>query len=85
MVEDGMGAIVLTHLVANHRIVTTSETGRELQMHRRIVYFINLDGYDFLQLLDLLLHLNSLRCLISEALYKILHISHFLLLVLVSP
>ena len=84
MIENGMGAIVLTHLVADDRIVSASETGRELQMHRRVIHLVDLDGNNLLQLFDLLLHLNSLRSLIPEALDKRFHVCHFLLLVLVG-
>ena len=54
-------------------------------MHRRIIHLVDLDGDDLFQLPDLLLHLNSLRGLIAETLDKVFHISHFLLLILVSP
>ena len=53
-------------------------------MHGRVVYLINLDGNNLFQLLDLLLNLYSLRSLIAETLDEVLHLSHFLLLILVG-
>ena len=84
MVENNV-IVGLPHLVADNGIVATTEAGRELQVHGRIINLIHLDGHDLLQLLHLLLHLHGLRSLIAETLYKRLHISDFLLLVLVSP
>ena len=54
-------------------------------MQGRIVHLVDLYGYYFLQLLDLLLNLNGLRGLIAETLNKLAHVGHLLLLVLVSP
>ena len=80
-----MGTIILTYIVADDGVITTSETRRELQVHRRVVHLIDLDRNNLLQLLDLLLNLNSLCGLITEALDEGLHVSHFLLLVLIGP
>ena len=85
MIEHRMGAIVLAHIITDDRIVATSETRRELQVHRGVVHLVNLDGHDLLQLLDFLLHLHGLRGLIAEALDEGLHLCHFFLLVLVGP
>ena len=85
MVEDRVVAIVLAHIVANHRIITAAKARRELQMHLLVVHLVHFDGYDFLQLFDAALHLHSLGWLVAEPLYKILDVSDFLLLVLVSP
>ena len=53
-------------------------------MHCRIVDLVNLDRDNLLQLLDFLLYLYGFRGLIAEALYKLAHLRHFLLLVLVG-
>ena len=84
MVEHGMRAIVLSHLITDQGIVATPQTRREFQMHRRVIHLVDLDGHDLLQLFDLLLHLHSLRSLIAEALNEVLHLRHLLLLVLVG-
>ena len=84
MVEDGMRTIVLAHLVADDGIVAGAQTGREFQVHRRVVDLVDLNGNDLLQLLDLLLHLHGFGSLIAEALDKRLHVGHLLLLVLVG-
>ena len=85
MIEHRVSAIVLAHIITDDRIVATSETRRELQVHRGVVHLVNLDGHDLLQLLDFLLHLHGLRGLIAEALDEGLHLCHLLLLVLVGP
>ena len=54
-------------------------------MHLFVIHLIHLDRHNFLQLLDATLHLYGLGRFISESLYKVLNISDFLLLVLVSP
>ena len=84
MIEDGVLTIVLAHLLADDGIVAAAQTGRELQVHRRTIHLIDLDGYDLLQLFDLLLHLHGLRGLIAEAFDECLHVGHLLLLVLVG-
>ena len=80
-----MLAIVLAHLVADDRIVAAAEARRELEVHLLVIDLIHLDRHDFLQLFDTTLHLYRLGWLISESLYKVLDVSDFLLLVLVSP
>ena len=80
-----MLAITLRHLVADDGVVATSKTGRELQVHGRVIDLVDLDGHDFLQLLHLLLHLHGLRGLVAETLDEVLHLGDFLLLVLVGP
>ena len=84
MVENGMSTIVLTYLITDQGIVATPQTGWEFQMHGRVVHLVNLDGNDLLELFDLLLYLYSLGSLIAEALDEVLHLCHFLLLVLVG-
>ena len=84
MVEDGMLAIILSHLIADDRIIATAETRRELEMHLLGIHLIHLDRNDFLQLLDAALHLYSLGWLIAETLDEVLNIGYFLLLVLIS-
>ena len=84
MIENSVGTIVLPHVITDNRIITAAQTWRKLQVHRRVVHLVDLDGHDFLQLLNLLLHLNSLGGLIAETLDEILHLCHFLLLVLVG-
>ena len=79
-----MITVFLLHLLADHGVVTTAQTRRELQSHGTAVHLINLDGHDLLQLLDLLLHLHRLRGLITEALDERPHVGYLLLLVLVS-
>ena len=79
-----MFAIRLPHLVADDRIVTAPKTGRELQVKGGVVDLIDLDGHNLLQLFHLLLHLHGLRGLVSESLDKVLHLSDFLLLVLIG-
>ena len=85
VVEHGVGAVILAHVVADDGVIAASQAGRKLQMHGRIVYIVYLDGHYLLQLFYLLLNLYSLGGLIAESFDKCLHISHFLLLVLVSP
>ena len=84
MIEDGMGTIVLSDFVADHWVIPTTQTRREFQVHRRVVDLVDLDRHDLLQLLDFLLHLDSLRSLITETLDEVLHLCHFLLLILVG-
>ena len=85
MIENHMLSIILAYLIADNRIITASQTRRELEMHLFVIHLIHLDRYNFLQLLDATLHLYRLSRFISESLYKVLNISDFLLLVLVSP
>ena len=84
MVEDGMIAIILSHLIADNRIIAATETRRELEMHLLGIHLVHLDRNDFLQLLDAALHLYSLGWLIAESLDEVLDIGYFLLLVFVS-
>ena len=84
MVEDGMIAIILSHLIADDRIIAAAETRRELEMHLLGIHLVHLDRNDFLQLLDAALHLYSLGWLIAESLDEVLDIGYFLLLVFVS-
>ena len=84
MVEDGMLAIILSHLIADNRIIAATETRRELEMHLLGIHLVHLDRNDFLQLLDAALHLYSLGWLIAESLDEVLDIGYFLLLVLVG-
>ena len=84
ILEHGMLAVVLAHVLADDGVVARAKARREPQMHRCIVHFVHLDRHNLLQLLYAALHLNSLRRFVSEALYKVLYISYFLLLVLVS-
>ena len=84
MIKDGMSTIILTYFIADHGIVAASQTGWEFQMHSGVIHLVYLDRHNLLQLLYLLLHLYSLSGLITESLDKGLHISHFLLLVLIG-
>ena len=83
VVKHQMG-IGLLHLVADDGIVPGAQTGRELQMHGRIVNLVHLNGNYLLQLFDFLLYLHSLRGLIAETVYEGLHVLNLLLLVLVG-
>ena len=83
VVEDEV-VVSLPHLIANHRIVTRTQTGRELQVHGRVVHLVNLNGHYLFQLLHLLLHLHGLGSLITETFNKLLHVGNLLLLVLVG-
>ena len=85
LVEDGVVAVGLLQVLADDGIVAAPEAGRELQVHGGRVDIVHLDGHDLLELLHLLLYLYGLGCLVSESLYKRLHVSDFPLLVLVSP
>ena len=84
MREHRMVTVRFPDILANDGIVTTAQTGRELQVHGSIVHLVHLDRYDFLQLLDLLLYLYRLGRLIAESLNELTHISDLLLLVLVG-
>ena len=84
MVEDGVGAVILAHLIADDRIIATSETRREFEVHLLVVNLIYLDRHDFLELLDSALHLNRLGWLVAEPLDKILDVGNLLLLVFVG-
>ena len=84
MVEDGVGAVILAHLIADDRIIATSEARREFEVHLLVVNLIHLDRHDFLELLDSALHLNRLGRLVAESLDEILDVGNFLLLVFVS-
>ena len=84
MVENGMGTIILAHLITDDRIIATSETRREFEVHLLVVNLIHLDRHDFLELLDSALHLNRLGRLVAESLDEILDVGNFLLLVFVS-
>ena len=53
-------------------------------MHRCVVNLVHLNRHNLLQLLYAALHLYGLCRFVSEAFYKVLYISYFLLLVLVS-
>ena len=82
--EHRMLTIGLSDALAYHRIVTTAQTGRELQVHGGIINLIHLYRHDLLQLFNLLLYLHSLGCLITETLYKLAHVRNLLLLILVG-
>ena len=82
--EHRMFTVALPYLLADHRIITTAQTRRELQSHGTAVNLINLNRYDLLQLLDLLLYLHSFRGLVTETLNESLHLGNLLLLVLVG-
>ena len=85
MFKHGVVAVVLSHVVANDRIVTTSQAGRKMEMHGRIVDFVHFHWYDLLQLANALLHLHGLCGLIAEALDKLLDVGYLLLLVGIGP
>ena len=82
--EYRMVAIALSNILTDHRIIATTQTRWELQMHCRIVDLIYLDRNDFLQLLYFLLYLYGLSGLITEAFNKLAHLSNLFLLVLVG-
>ena len=84
MVEDGMIALILSHLIADDRIIAATETRKELEMHLLGINPVHLDRNDFLQLLDAALYLYSFGRLIAESLDEVLDIGYFLLLVLVG-
>ena len=85
MIEHRVGTVVLANLITDNRIIAATQARWKLQMHGRIIYIINLDRHYLFQLFYLLLNLYGLGSLIAETFDKCLHISHFLLLVLVSP
>ena len=76
--------IFLFDFFADDRIVAAAQTWRKLQVHSRIVDLVHFDRHNLLQLLHLLLHLNGFRGFVAETLDEVLHLSHFLLLVLVG-
>ena len=79
-----MLAVVLAHVLTDDGVVARAKARRKLQMHRCVVHFVHLNRHNLLQLLYAALHLNGLRRFVSETFYKVLYISYFLLLVLVS-
>ena len=79
-----MGTIVFPHILTDDGIVTTTQTGWEFQMHGSIVHLINFYRNYLFELFDLLLHLHCLGRFVTEALDKVLHVCHFLLLVLIG-
>ncbi len=82
--EYSMRPIILAQFIADNRIIATAKTGRKLEVHRLVVDLIDLDGHDFLQLLDATLHLNRLGWLVPETLDKVLDVGDLFLLVFVS-
>lgn len=54
MVEDGVCTVILAHLIADDRIIATSETWREFEVHLLVVNLIYLDRHDFSSCLILL-------------------------------
>ena len=54
-------------------------------MQRRVVDLVHLDGHDFLQLANLLLHLHGFRGLVAEAVDELARLLNLALLVLVGP
>ena len=83
MVEDNT-IIGFLDLVADHGIVTTSQTGRELQVHGRVVHLVDLDNLHLFQLAQTLLYLDGLGRLITEALHKVTYVGHLFLLILIG-
>ena len=79
-----MFSILLLHIISYHRIVSRSRCWWEFQTYVRIIYLINFYALYLFKLLDTALHLNCLRWFISKALYKILYIFYFFLLILIS-
>ena len=53
-------------------------------MHGSTIDLINLDRYNFLQLLNFLLHLYRLGSLIAETIDELPHVCHLFLLVLIG-
>ena len=84
LVEHLMLAVFFTYAVANHRIITTAQAGRELQMHGSIVHFVDFNGHNLLKLLHFLLHLHGFCGLIAEAVNESAHVGNLFLLVLVG-
>ena len=84
MIKDRVIAVSLTHFVANDRIVTRTQTGRELQPQGTVIHLIDLYRNNLSQLLDAALHLHGLGGLVAKLLYKVLHIGNFFLLILVG-
>ena len=82
--EHFVYSITLSYFVAYHGIIAAAQTWRELQAQGRVVHLVNLYRLYLLQLPYLLLHLNSLRCLIAETLDERLGIGNLLLLVLIG-
>ena len=77
-------SVFLPHILAYHGIIAAAQAWRELQAQGGVVHLVNLYRFYLLQLPYLLLHLNSLRCLIAEPLNERLGIGNLLLLVLIG-
>ena len=78
-----MLTIIFPYIITDYRVVTASQTWRELEPHLRIVYIVYLYRHYFLKLLNTTLHLHRLCWLITESLNEILYVCYFLLLILV--
>ena len=83
--EHRMPAVILAHLVADDWIIATAQARGELQVHGGVVDLVDLYRHNLGQLLYAALHLHGLCGLVTEALYELLHVCDFLLLVLVCP
>ena len=83
--EDTMLAISLANLITDDGEITASHRAGELEVQGTIINLINFNGHNLLQLSYLLLNLNGLCSLITEALNESPGIGYLLLLVLQSP
>ena len=84
LVEHHVLAIVFLHILANHGIISTSTARRKFEMKARSVNFVNLNGHNFLQLLDAALHLHRFGGFVAKTLYEIFQISNFFLLIFIG-
>ena len=79
-----MFSILLLHIISYHRIVSRSRCWWKFQTYVRIIHLINFYALYLFKLFNTALHLNCFRWLISKALYKILYVFYFFLLILIS-
>ena len=83
IMEHHMITICLLYILAYHRIVSRTDSRRELQPQRRSILIVYLYRYNLFKLLYAALHLNCLCSLISETFDKLFGILNLLLLVFV--
>ena len=83
--KDQVVAIALAHPLGNDGIVARAGSRGKFQIQVRRVYLVDLDPFEFGQLLDARLHLHRLGCLVAETLDKGLGVLYLFLLVLIGP
>ena len=84
IMKDDMIAVRFLYPFADNRIIARTYGWRKFQPQSRVVFFINLNRNDLLQLLDTALYLYSLCRLVTETFDKIFCILYFFLLILIS-